>query len=197
MKYIAITQRVQIISAIHERRDALSQEWASLSAHCGFLPILFPNDLAVVQAMLGELPLSGILLSGGNDLLAYGGDAPERDQVEHFLVDYAIETKLPLLGVCRGMQLLLDHFGTPLVPVENHVRTQHALDNGDMVNSFHSFGAVRCVPPMQVLCRSQDGVVEGVTHRDYPWLRGIMWHPERYHPPRQEDITMIKELFGR
>lgn len=196
MKYIAITQRVQVLSDIGERRDALSQEWASLSEHCGFLPIPFPNVLPVVKTFLQELPICGILLSGGNDLASYGGDAPERDEVERFLVQYAIKQKIPLLGVCRGMQLLLDFFGTPLVPVKDHVRTEHPLSNGDLVNSFHSFGAVSCKAPLEVTCSSQDGVVEGIRHRDYPWIQGIMWHPERYHPIRKRDIAMIKELFA-
>lgn len=196
MKYIAITQRVQVLSDIHERRDALSQEWASLSAICGFMPILLPNVLPVAEMLIKQLPVEGMLFSGGNDLASYGGDAPERDQVEHFLIEYAIAHRVPLLGVCRGMQLLLDHFGTPLAPVEHHVRTSHTLDNGDTVNSFHSFGAVRCCPPLKAVCSSEDGVVEGVRHMDYPWIRGIMWHPERYHPMRERDIAMIKELFG-
>ena len=196
MKYIALTQRVQVLSDIQERRDALSQEWASLSAVCGFLPMLLPNVLPVAEQLLKEQPPHGILLTGGNDLVSYGGDAPERDEVEHALIEYAIKTHTPLLGVCRGMQMLLDHFGTPLVPVEGHVRTCHMLDNGDTVNSFHSFGAISCNPPLRVLCSSQDGVVEGVQHTEYPWICGIMWHPERYHPMRERDISTIKELFG-
>lgn len=195
MKKIAITQRVQILPDINERRDALSQEWASLANTCGFLPILLPNSLQTVQQILQEIQIDGLMFSGGNDLVPYGGDAPERDEVEHFLIDYAVFRRVPLLGVCRGMQILLDHFHTPLQPVQNHVRVQHALDNGNTVNSFHGFGAVDCAPPLEVTCRSLDGVVEGVRHTDCPWIRGIMWHPERCHPMRQQDIAMIKELF--
>lgn len=195
MKYVAMTQRVQILADIQERRDALSQEWASLAVHCGFLPVLLPNNLEAAKSILSELPVGGILLTGGNNLASYGGDAPERDELEHFLVTYAIEQKIPLLGVCRGMQLLLDHFGTPLAHVENHVRVAHALDNGDTVNSYHSFGAKHCIAPLQAIYHSEDGVVEGVIHKDCPWIRGIMWHPERYDPFREKDITMIKEMF--
>lgn len=195
MKKIMITQRVEILPDINERRDALSQEWVSLSSSCDFLPILSPNALPVVEKMLQELNIGGIILSGGNNLVSYGGDAPERDQLEHFLIEYAIKHETPLLGVCRGMQMLLDHFGTRLIPVEHHVRTNHALDNGDTVNSFHSFGAMCCDLPLRATWFSQDGVVEGVQHTKYPWIRGIMWHPERYHPMRERDISMIKELF--
>lgn len=195
MKKIAITQRVQIFPDIQERRDALSQEWAFLAHSCGFLLILLPNSLQTVQHILEEIHIDGLLFSGGNDLVSYGGDAPERDEVEHFLIDYAASQHIPLLGVCRGMQILLDHYHTPLQPVQNHIRVQHALDNGDTVNSFHGSGAVSCLPPLEVTGRSLDGVVESVRHTDYPWIGGIMWHPERYHPMRPQDIAMIKELF--
>lgn len=195
MTYVAITQRVQVLTDIRERRDALSQEWVALAMHCGFLPVLLPNHLDAVKTILSELPVGGILLTGGNDLVSYGGDAPERDEVEHFLVTYAMVQKVPLLGVCRGMQLLLNHFGTPLEHVENHVRIEHTISNGDRVNSYHNFGVKKCAAPLKSLYYSEDGVVESVIHENCPWIRGIMWHPERYHPFRKGDITMIKELF--
>ncbi|MBD5117681.1 MAG: C26 family cysteine hydrolase domain-containing family [Clostridiales bacterium] len=195
-KLIAITQRVEYIEAIKERRDALSQEWAVLAAACGFTPLLLPNHLPTVRELLAALPVEGVLLTGGNDLCAYGGDAPERDEVERFLLQWAIEKKIPLLGVCRGMQMVLDHFGTPLQRVEGHVRVQHTLDSGDTVNSFHSWGAVECRVPLVAEAWSTDGILEAVTHRDFPWIRGIMWHPERYHPLRPEDTERIKEVFA-
>ncbi len=195
MKYIAITQRVQVLSEIGERRDALSQEWTALAAQCGFLPILLPNTLSMVQALFDHLPIDGILFSGGNDLLTHGGDAPERDAVEHFLIEYAIQNKITLLGICRGMEIILEHFGTELVPIDGHIRVHHPLTTGEIVNSFHSFGAHSCKAPLKATHMSEDGVVEGIIHHDYPWIHGIMWHPERYHPFRQKDILWIKEMF--
>ena len=195
-KLVAITQRVEYIEAIGERRDALSQEWPQLAEACGFTPLLLPNHLPTVRELLAALPVEGILLTGGNDLCAYGGDAPERDEVERFLLQWAIEKKIPLLGVCRGMQMVLDYFGTPLQRVEGHVRVEHPLDSGDTVNSFHSWGAVECCIPLVAEAWSTDGVLEAVTHRDFPWIRGIMWHPERHRPLRTEDIARIKEVFA-
>lgn len=196
MKRIAVTQRVEYIEGTGERRDALSQEWAVLAQACGFLPLPLPNHLPTVQALFEELAPDGILLTGGNDLCAYGGDAPERDAVERYLVALAVERKLPLLGVCRGMQLLLDYFGTPLERVSGHVRTEHALSNGDTVNSFHCWGAAECRPPLKALAYSADGVVEGVRHLACPWICGVMYHPERCQPLRERDILWIKEMFA-
>lgn len=195
MKHILITQRVTVIPEIGEHRDALSWEWSELAAACGILLIPVPNRLETVEQMLAELRADGILLTGGNDLSAYGGDAPERDAVERRLIAYAQENKVPLLAVCRGMQMLLDYFGVPLQRVEGHVRTFHCLSNEKDVNSFHQWAAVDCPAPVRVIARSEDGIVEEITHDLYPNLHGIMWHPERYHPPRMQDIQWIKEVF--
>lgn len=194
-KLIAITQRVEYIEMTGERRDALSQEWAVLADACGFTPLPLPNRMETVQDLLAMLPVQGFLLTGGNDLFAYGGDAPERDEVERYLLQTAVDKEVPLLGVCRGMQILLDYFGTPLQRVEGHVRVEHTLDSGDTVNSFHSWGAVECRPPLIPEAWSADRVLEAVSHRDYPWIRGIMWHPERYRLARPQDIVRIKEVF--
>lgn len=196
MKRIFLTQRVEYIESVGERRDALSQEWAALAEECGFLPLPLPNRLTAVQKLLEELPPDGILLTGGNDLADYGGDAPERDAVEAWLIDEAVRRRIPLLGVCRGTQMLLHHFGTPLQRVEGHIRVEHPLTNGDTVNSFHGWGARECRAPLEALARSADGVAELIRHRDCPWICGVMYHPERYHPLRQRDIAFIKEALG-
>lgn len=194
-KCIAVTQRVENIEAIGERRDALSQEWTGLAGACGFLPLLLPNHLPAVRELLEDWRPDGIILTGGNDLAAYGGNAPERDALEQFLIQYSAEEKIPLLGVCRGMQMILNQFGAKLRKVEGHVRMEHLLSNGDEVNSFHSWGAVECQRPLTPEAWSADGVLEAVSHQDFPWIHGIMWHPERYHPMRERDIQLIKEVF--
>lgn len=190
-KFIAVTQRVEYIEDIGEQRDALSQEWAELAEICSFVPLILPNRLSVTKEILEKIPPDGILLTGGNDI----GDTPERDETERFLISYAMKTRIPLLGVCRGMQMLLDYFGTPLRRVEHHVRVEHSLSNGDVVNSFHGWGAAKCKEPLVPETWSGDGILEAVRHQNCPWIRGIMWHPERYHPSRERDVQFIKEVF--
>ena len=194
-KVIAITQRVDIIEGIGERRDAISQEWTDLARICGFLPLFLPNHLPTVKQLLERFLVQGFLLTGGNDLVSYGGNAPERDEMEQYLIEFSIEKKVPLLGVCRGMQMILDCFGVKLQSVEGHVRREHSLDNGDTVNSFHNWGAKEYNPCLTALVRSNDGVVEEVKHSKFGWIHGVMWHPERYHPFREHDMKLIQEVF--
>lgn len=195
MKQILVTQRVEYIRDIGERRDALSQAWTLFAQACGFLPLPAPNHLETVKLMLEQQRIDGFLLTGGNDLGAYGGDAPERDALERYLIGYACSHGTALVGVCRGMQILLDYFDTPLKHVEGHIRVQHALDNGDKVNSFHGWGALACSAPLRPLLWAGDGVLEAVGHEIYQNLHGIMWHPERYNPFRENDIVWFKEVF--
>ncbi|PKL76273.1 MAG: gamma-glutamyl-gamma-aminobutyrate hydrolase, partial [Candidatus Melainabacteria bacterium HGW-Melainabacteria-1] len=108
---IAITQRVAEVAAYSERRDALDQRWYSLLAQAGLLPMLLPNQPDMALELVSRLQPAGLLLSGGNTLSVYGGDAPERDATERALLSgWALPEQKPVLGVCRGMQLLQHYF---------------------------------------------------------------------------------------
>lgn len=192
MKRVAITQRVEIIEGINERRDALSQEWGELANMCGFIPILIPNNKAALGNILNELLPDAVILTGGNDLAAYGGNASERDVVETSLIEFAVKNNIPLLGVCRGAQMLLHYFGAKLEKVDGHVRTEHILTSGKHVNSYHGFAAKFVPECLEVIEKSEDSVIEEFAHKKYGNIYGIMWHPERYKPLRHEDIEFMR-----
>ncbi len=198
MRRIAITQRVYVDGAHGERRDALDQRWTALLGAAGLVPVPVPNVLADPAPWLAALAIDGVLLSGGNDLAAYGGDAPERDRLELALIDWAVAADRPLLGVCRGMQVLQHRFGVRLRPVAGHVTGQQTITldgRPALVNSYHAFGATDSVADLQVTGRADDGVVKAVRHGSHR-LRGIMWHPERLAPFRAEDLALLRSWFG-
>src|SRR4051794_1078732 len=111
--------RVDVQENIKERRDAIDQRWHQFLNVCGFQPILLPNQESSLE-LVRELDLQGILLTGGNSLSQLGGNAPERDALETSLVKYAIDTKKPLMGVCRGMQVIQNFFKVSLESIEGH-----------------------------------------------------------------------------
>lgn len=187
---VAVSQRVAVDPRHGERRDALDQRWGHYLAACGLTPVPLPNHEAAARALVAGLPVAGLLLTGGNSLAEYGGDAPERDAAELAALAEARGRGLPVLGVCRGMQVLLHAFGVALRPVPGHVGT-HSLDDGRTVNSFHDLGALDA-GPFHVLARAADGVVEAIRHPTER-LRAIMWHPERTQP--FEDLDLFKEMF--
>lgn len=194
---VAVTQRVDV-SQTRERRDALDQNWPRFLAACGLQAVPLPNHPSAT-ALFDRAGCGGLILSGGNDLSFYGGDAPERDANEARLVDLAVARDLPVLGVCRGMQFLLHGWGVPLSVVDGHVGKPHLVTGplgSRLVNSYHRYGARDAAPGLSVLARSPDGGIECVRHDRLPHL-GIMWHPEREDPFRDEDVALVREHFGR
>ena len=111
--HIGITQRVVTIEDICERRDTLDQRWTSLMTGLGFTPILLPNMLSDINAYLRDIRLDGVVLTGGDDILDYATEssaAPERDRLEQALIEYCMSEDLPLIGICRGFQSIVNHF---------------------------------------------------------------------------------------
>lgn len=198
MTLVAITQRVGIDPRHGERRDMLDQRWVAFLQACGVVPLPVPNDPGAAMALVGAAAPRGLLLTGGNDLFSLGGDAPERDATEHQLLAWARDLNLPVLGVCRGAQMLIDAFGGTLERVEAHVATWHdiRLDGRPRrVNSFHGFGARQAPAPLIVEAAASDGVVEAFRHRDTR-IYGRMWHPERMVPFDPLDIVFVRSVFG-
>jgi putative glutamine amidotransferase len=198
MKLIAVSQRVDSYPERQERRDALDQRYATLLAACGCRCLPVPNLGAATTDWLAALPIHGLLLSGGNDLAALGGDAPERDASEAAMLAHARLHDLPLVGICRGMQFLAHALGGTLDRREGHAGTRHAVA-GEItatVNSFHAW----CVhtPPadFDVLARATDGSIEAMRHRSERLL-GLMWHPEREHPHATDDLTLLANFLNR
>lgn len=199
MKFVAVTQRIESYPELHERRDCLDQRWSELLLLCGLLPLILPNNLSAVKKILdtiGTPALSGILLTGGNNLYKYGGDAIDRDVVERHLIQYSVSNSIPLIGVCRGMQAIQDYYGIDLRKVDGHIASAHGLVGSNRtVNSFHSLGTDETDGELRIRFRSSDGVVESIEH-NHEKILGVMWHPERNCPFHEEDIAMIRSFFG-
>lgn len=199
MNCVAITQRVISEVNYNERRDALDQRWYSLLYSLGYIPLALPNNAKVALKMLVKLRPQGLILSGGNSLCQYGGDAPERDDTEFKLLEYAIHNELPTLGVCRGMQLIQAYFGIPLELVSGHVtKTMKIMTYNDKSmtrNSFHDYGTRINKDCFEVIAKSEDGIIKAIKHRDYN-LQGVMWHPERELPLKSEDVELISKVFN-
>ena len=205
---IAVTQRVEVVPSYGERRDCLDQQWAVFREGLGITAVPVPNGLAQPAVWLETLGIEGLLLTGGNDLSSLpkaGKPAPERDRTEASLLSAAKAKALPVIGVCRGMQMLNHWLGGELAPVTGHTAVRHALkllpgaidfiDFGD-VNSFHDWGIGPdgLADGLTARCLAPDGTVEACTHDTLPWV-GIMWHPERETPFSGPDQQLFLRVF--
>ncbi|RIX44753.1 MAG: gamma-glutamyl-gamma-aminobutyrate hydrolase [Rhodocyclales bacterium GT-UBC] len=194
MKVVAVSQRVDEYLEYEEVRDTLDQRVALFLAAAGGLCAPVPNRLgAGLNDWLTALKPAAIVLSGGNNL----GQCAARDTTEHALLDYARLHRLPVLGICRGMQMMAHWAGTGLRPVQGHVRTRHHLSGkitGE-ANSYHGFSLTDCPSGFAVLARSEDGEIEAIRHESLPW-EGWMWHPERESTFATRDVQRLKALLS-
>ena len=191
---IAISQRRDAVAGRDEVRDALDARLAGLLWELGFLPLPLASGVAEPADYLAALAPDGVLLSGGNDI----GTTPARDALEWAALEYATAHGLPVLGLCRGMQMLNHFQGGALRPVSGHTAVRHRVtgplvgDDGREVNSYHDQGLLDADlgDALDAVARTDDGVVEALRHRSRPWL-GIMWHPERDTPVAAADRVLI------
>lgn len=193
MKPVAVSQRVDQFPERNETRDALDQRLAVFLAICGYVPVPVPNALGgAIRDWLTVVRPATVVLSGGNNV----GQCAERDDTEYALLTYAKERHIPVLGLCRGMQMMAHWAGAGLHPVQRHVGTRHRL-SGEVsgeVNSYHGFALATCPTGFEVLAHSEDGEIEAIRHQSLPW-EGWMWHPERERNFSEHDIQRLKALF--
>src|SRR5699024_6950086 len=113
------------------------------------------------------------------------------------LLNYSLNKGVPLLGICRGLQMLNVYFGGALKKCNNHISERHfilLLENNQSyeVNSYHgqAITAETLAPDLGIVALSEDGLIEAVCHQEHKML-GVQWHPERENGLKFLDRTLI------
>lgn len=201
-------------------RYDMSAEYAEAVAACGGIPVLIPYLAEEnVRNLLGLC--HGLLFSGGQDIAPerYSGTPipecgqpdPNRDAAELLLFRLAAERKMPILGICRGIQLINVALGGTLHQhIPGHRDTVHTITvssdsllypitgSSCTVNSYHHQILDNLGQGLKVIARGDGGEVEAVESTEYPFLLGVQWHPERSLVREGNTISrMIIERFIR
>jgi N5-(cytidine 5'-diphosphoramidyl)-L-glutamine hydrolase len=204
---LGLTMRVVRETRYAEQRDALAQDWSAFMQaalpECTWLAI--PNIGPASVDYFDAWGLHGLILTGGED-----GSAGERAETETALLRMALQRKLPVFGVCRGLQRLQTHFGGELALCSRngHVGRRHPVWFNPIgsglgigaaqreVNSFHRWGiaAEHLAAPLSAFALT-DGWVEGAWSEDLR-LAGVMWHPERERPVHAGDVLLMRHFFA-
>jgi gamma-glutamyl-gamma-aminobutyrate hydrolase PuuD len=185
-KNVALTMRVTHPQDYPEPRDSISHDWIVRLSEWGLNPVLVPNRLPDPAGYLTAWGIDLIILTGGEDVATDS----VRDQTECEILELALSNGIPVLGVCRGFQLINHYLGGRLDRVQNHAGTPHSVRYAGIwskiygeeaeVNSFHNQGISEAglAPDLVAVCKDEDGMVEAAHHRQAP-LFAMMWHPER------------------
>lgn len=195
-------------------RAALSYDYVESVAMAGGVPIMLPMvEEADIEQQIQLL--DGLLLSGGFDVdpLKYGEEPvpelgalyPELDEYQMKAAQIAVKLKKPLLGICRGLQVINSAFGGTLYQdityatssglkhfqkSARHLATHTvALTEGTalaeifgttevLTNSYHHQSVKVPAPGFVVNAKARDGVIEGLEKMGESFILGLQWHPE-------------------
>jgi N5-(cytidine 5'-diphosphoramidyl)-L-glutamine hydrolase len=203
LKSVAVSQRIDWIESRSEHRDALDQRLVDLLLRADFLPYPVPNasqfsKTGQIKEWLVNLSPDAIVLSGGNNIKEF----ETRDEVETTLIDYASENSIPLLGICRGMQMLATFFGGSLAKIIGHAGTRHELlpcgefENRfpETVNSYHDFSVSYLSGELETIATDSKNSCEAIRHTILP-MEAWMWHPEREDPFNPKDLLNLRRVL--
>ncbi|WP_340153095.1 gamma-glutamyl-gamma-aminobutyrate hydrolase family protein [uncultured Marivirga sp.] len=182
---IGISMRMTNAAGYDELRDTIACDWGLYlqnnfpEAKWLYLPNLEKDIIPYMQ----KWRVNRIILTGGDDY----GVFSKRDETEYNVFQYARQNKLPVLGICRGMQLVNKWLGGEISQLsksesKEHVATSHKVifrDHEKMVNSYHNNVIYKpdLAKALNILCEAPNGQgIEGVTGDN---ILGLMWHPER------------------
>jgi len=162
---------------------------------------LVPNKKKLSKKKIKEINL--LIIPGGNDVSNVLKTSKIRNIIEKNLIKICFKKKIPILGICRGAQLLNKSFGGKISKIKKHMRTRHNIfftnkeiikKNFLNVNSFHNDGIKKndLSKSFKVLASDKHKNIEMFISNNKKII-GTMWHPEREKSTQLLD-TLIKYL---
>lgn len=216
----------------NESKYVLNHNNVQAVLRAGGLPVVLPIGIEQDVQQLSTM-LDGLLLTGGGDIdpMLFGeephkhlGDvSPSRDSIEMALVQEMLKKNKPILGVCRGLQIINIALGGNMyqdiysqldVSLLQHAQKAHRFHQSHFVqvkegsllesitksdqikvNSYHH-QAVKDVPlPLIISGVSSDGIIEAIESTEHIFVLGVQWHPEALADNKETDSLRLFEKF--
>jgi len=211
MKIIGITCSEQ--KEVEKDLQLTSEEYIYAIEKAGAIPLLLPitENKEVIEHQVQCI--DGLLLTGGIDVnpcfynecyrFEQGESSMRRDLYEIELIKKCVQKKKPMLGICRGLQVMNVAFGGALyqdnklagsfiqqhqqkerreypihsICIEDHTFLSSIFGNKTYVNSFHHQSISRVADHFMVVARSEDNIIEAIQHQELPFF-AVQFHPE-------------------
>lgn len=221
---------------IEKDRIKIEPSYFEAIQKAGGIPILLPlhNDTKDLQDLLKCI--DGIVFSGGPDVnpFYFNEEAipecrvivQERDRMELDLLPLVMQLKIPVLAICRGIQVVNIALGGDIyqditaqtntvtrimhdqkakrsttvhkVQIAKDTLLERILDKGEIfVNSFHHQVVRKLGKDLIVAATSSDGLIEAVTMENYPFFLGVQWHPEDLYEVDKNAQKIFHEFIAK
>jgi len=220
---VGITTRTKMENK--EIYDGVPRAYANAIENAGGVPLLIPlvKDKEIYQSIYSLL--DGLLVNGEADVNpklygekpepSCGNPDNEKDEMEIKLIKWALEKKVPILGICRGQQLLAVACGGTLfqdIPnrmiqhkpgkqngeskhlifLQNHTKLMDIFELEMMAVNSHHHQAIKDLPAeFKISAWAEDGVIEGIETKNDHFVIGVQFHPEEM----VEESQVMKYLF--
>lgn len=215
-KIIGVTPRT--LTEDNVLKEFVNETYVNALVKSGFNVIMLTLDNNTPEEVFKLC--DGFLITGGSDLdpsyfneknegLAKGVN-PKLDILDKQVIEYAVKTKKPMLGICRGIQSINVFMGGSLfqdigkshesIKYDHNVITYKNnfidLPEKIVVNSYHHQAIKDVAPGFKVIAKHEDGTIEAIAHDSLP-IFAVQWHPEKIYGDPISDIIFEKfvELF--
>lgn len=219
-------------SSIGMERVFINQSYVRAVENSGGVPIVIPVNTNKENIKRQIALVDGIIISGGIDvnptlyneepIPGLGEVHPETDEFDIEAIRVTLEMKKPILGICRGLQVInialggtlyqdlncsecskikhiqntKPYLGTHYIEIKEKSHISEVLGNKILVNTYHHQSIKRLGKELEAIAYSNDGIIEAIQGKGDTFLLGVQWHPELMIEKDERMLNLFKKFIS-